>query len=95
MVVRRDIQRVELNGDTLGRVMRITQERLGVRPDAVFPEASFVEDLDTDSLEKAELMIAFEEAFQIEIPQAAAEYITTVQRAVDFIEMKMKGRPSA
>jgi hypothetical protein len=55
MVVRRDIQWVELNGDTLGRVMRITQERLGVRPDAVFPEASFVEDLDTDSLEKAEL----------------------------------------
>ena len=95
MVVERDIRGAELSGDTLGRVMRITQEHLGVRPEVVFPEASFIEDLDADSLDKAELMIAFEEAFQIEIPQADAEYIITVQNAVDFIEMKMKGRPSA
>jgi acyl carrier protein len=93
--MRRDIRGSELSSDTLGRVMRITREHLGIPPEAVFPEASFVDDLDADSLEKAELMIAFEEAFRVEIPQAEAEHITTVQNAVDFIEMTMKGRSSA
>jgi acyl carrier protein len=84
-----------LSNDTLDRVMRITRNHLGVPLEAVFPEASFVDDLEADSLDKAELMIAFEEAFQVEIPQAKAEHITTVQNAVDFIEIKMKGGPSA
>jgi acyl carrier protein len=94
MIARRAIRGAELSGDTLDRVLRITQDHLGVPPEAVFPEASFVEDLDADSLDKAELMIAFEEAFQVEIPQAEAEHIATVENVVDFIEMRMRERPS-
>ena len=76
----------------LDRVARIIQDHLGVPPSAVFPEASFADDLEADSLDKVELLIAFEEAFQVEIPEDAAEHMITVQDVVDFIEMNMMRR---
>jgi acyl carrier protein len=67
------------------RVKSIIVEQLGVDADEVTPEASFVEDLGADSLDTVELVMAFEEAFDIEIPDEDAEKIRTVQDAIDYI----------
>src|SRR6266568_893838 len=67
------------------RVKKIIAEQLGVEEDDV-PDAKFVEDLGADSLDTVELVMAFEEAFDIEIPDDKAEKILTVQDAVDFIK---------
>lgn len=72
--------------ETLERIRRTIVDQLGVPPSAVTPAASFADDLDADSLDKVELIMAFEEAFRIEIPENAAEHIRTVQDAIDFIE---------
>jgi acyl carrier protein len=66
-------------------------EQLDVNADEVTPEASFVEDLGADSLDQVELVMAFEEEFDIEIPDEEAEKITTVQAAVTYIESKAGG----
>jgi acyl carrier protein len=68
------------------RVKKIIAEQLGVEEDDVVPDAKFVEDLGADSLDTVELVMAFEEAFDIEIPDDKAEKILTVQDAVDFIK---------
>ncbi|OGL20799.1 MAG: acyl carrier protein, partial [Candidatus Rokubacteria bacterium RIFCSPLOWO2_12_FULL_71_19] len=60
------------------RVREIISENLGVRPDEVTMEAKFIEDLNADSLDTVELVMAFEEEFGIEIPDEDAEKITTV-----------------
>ena len=52
----------------------------------VTPEASFIDDLGADSLDTVELVMAFEEAFGVEIPEEAAEKIATVKDAVEYIE---------
>ena len=70
------------------RVKKIVCEQLGVKEDEVKPSASFVEDLGADSLDTVELVMALEEAFDIEIPDEAAEGIATVGDAVKFIEEK-------
>ena len=70
------------------RVQKIIVEQLGVKPEDVKSEASFVEDLGADSLDTVELVMALEEAFDIEIPDEAAEGITTVGDAVKYIEDK-------
>lgn len=67
------------------RVKQIVVEQLGVKEEDVKPEASFVEDLGADSLDTVELVMALEEAFDIEIPDEDAEKITTVQSAVDYV----------
>ncbi len=67
------------------RVTKLVCEQLGVKEEEVTPEASFVEDLGADSLDTVELVMALEEEFEIDIPDEAAEKITTVQSAVDFI----------
>ncbi|UCE27561.1 MAG: acyl carrier protein [Candidatus Coatesbacteria bacterium] len=72
------------------RVKNIIVEQLGVTPDQVVPEASFIEDLGADSLDTVELVMALEEEFDAEIPDEEAEKITTVQQAVDYIESRMK-----
>ncbi|HEY3173397.1 MAG TPA: acyl carrier protein, partial [Thermoanaerobaculia bacterium] len=59
---------------------------LGVDANEVTPEASFVDDLGADSLDTVELVMAFEEAFNIEIPDEAAEKIQKVKDAVEYIE---------
>ena len=67
------------------RVKKIVVEQLGVKEDEVKPNASFVDDLGADSLDTVELVMAFEEEFNIEIPDEDAEKIGTVKDAVSYI----------
>lgn len=68
------------------RVNKVIVDTLGVKPEDVVPEASFVDDLGADSLDTVELVMALEEEFGTEIPDEDAEKITTVQKAVDYIQ---------
>ena len=68
------------------RIKKIIVEQLDVEEEDVKPESSFVDDLGADSLDTVELVMALEEEFSIEIPDEAAEKITTVQSAVDYIK---------
>ena len=77
--------------DTADRVKKIVVEHLGVEADKVTEEASFIDDLGADSLDIVELVMAFEEEFDIEIPDDAAEHIQTVGDAVKFIDEKSAG----
>jgi acyl carrier protein len=72
------------------RVKQIIVEQLGVDEGEVTPTASFVDDLGADSLDTVELVMAFEEAFGIEIPDEDAEKIATVKDAIDYIEKHSK-----
>ena len=72
--------------DIAERVKKIVTEHLGVESDAVVDNASFIDDLGADSLDTVELVMAFEEEFSVEIPDDAAEKITTVKDAIKFIE---------
>ena len=67
------------------RVQKIVCEQLGVAAEEVKLEASFIDDLGADSLDTVELVMAFEEEFEIEIPDEEAEGIQTVKNAVDYI----------
>ncbi len=71
--------------EVLEKVKKIIVDHLGVEEDKVVPAASFIDDLGADSLDQVELVMAFEEEFGIEIPDEAAEKITTVGKAVDYI----------
>ncbi len=71
--------------EVLSKVQKIVSEQLGVDEETVKPEANFANDLGADSLDTVELVMALEEAFEIEIPDEAAEGIATVQAAVDYI----------
>jgi len=73
------------------RVKQIIVEQLGVEESEVTPSASFVDDLGADSLDTVELVMAFEEAFEIEIPDEDAEKIRTVKDAIDYINAHAKG----
>lgn len=68
------------------KVKKIVVEHLGVDESKVTLEASFIDDLGADSLDTVELVMAFEEAFSVEIPEEAAEKIATVKDAIDYIE---------
>jgi len=68
------------------RVKAIIVENLGVAEEEVTSEASFIDDLGADSLDTVELVMAFEEEFDLEIPDEDAEKITTVRDAVDYIK---------
>jgi acyl carrier protein len=70
------------------KVKSIIAEQLGVKPEEVTPEASFVDDLGADSLDTVELVMALEEEFGIEIPDEDAEKITTVGDAMKYIDEK-------
>ena len=72
--------------ETADRVKKIVVEHLGVEQDKVTEEASFIDDLGADSLDIVELVMAFEEEFGVEIPDDAAEKITTVRDAIDYID---------
>jgi acyl carrier protein len=72
------------------RVKQIIVEQLGVDESQVDPSASFVDDLGADSLDIVELVMAFEEAFDLDIPDEDAEKIKTVKDAIDYIEAKKK-----
>tara|TARA_B100000003_G_scaffold159920_1_gene145596 strand:+ start:182 stop:493 length:312 start_codon:yes stop_codon:yes gene_type:complete len=77
---------IKLMSDIADRVKDIVVEHLGVEKDKVSENSSFIDDLGADSLDTVELVMAFEEEFSIEIPDDAAETITTVQDAINFIE---------
>ena len=68
------------------KVKGIIVEQLGVDEEEVTPDASFVDDLGADSLDTVELVMAFEEEFDIEIPDEDAEKITTVGDAIQYIK---------
>jgi len=72
------------------KVRQIISDQLGVETSEIADKAAFVEDLGADSLDRVELIMAFEETFDLEIPDADAEKILTVQDAVDYIEKNAK-----
>ena len=76
--------------DTAEKVKEIIVSKLGVDAAQVTPEASFTNDLGADSLDTVELVMEFEKAFNIQIPDEDAEKITTVGEAVKYIETKAK-----
>ncbi len=76
--------------DIQQKVKDIIVEQLGVDAEQVKPEASFVNDLGADSLDTVELVMALEEAFDMEIPDEEAEKIQTVGQAVDYINKHKK-----
>ena len=70
------------------KVKKIVMEHLGIEENKISLNSKFIDDLGADSLDTVELVMAFEEQFDIEIPDDAAETILTVQNAVDFIDKK-------
>jgi len=74
------------------KITEIIVEQLGVKPEEVTPEASFVDDLGADSLDTVELVMALEEEFGVEIPDEDAEKIQTVGDAIKYIEEKAKAK---
>ena len=73
------------------KVKAIIVEKLGVEESEVVPTASFTNDLGADSLDIVELIMAFEEEFNIEIPDEVAEKMKTVKDAVEYIEKEKQG----
>ncbi|GAC1427772.1 MAG: acyl carrier protein [Ktedonobacteraceae bacterium] len=71
---------------TQERLKKIVVDQLGVDESEVVPSASFVEDLNADSLDLVELIMSLEEEFKVQISDEDAEKITTVQEAEDYIE---------
>lgn len=76
--------------ETLGRVQNIIVDQLGVDEGEVKLEASFIDDLGADSLDVVELVMALEEEFDVEIPDADAERITTVVEVVKYLDENKK-----
>ena len=71
---------------TYERLKKIVVEQLGADEDEVKPEASFVDDLNADSLDTVELVMEFEDEFELSIPDEEAEKIQTVGQAIDYIK---------
>ncbi|MEX2547314.1 MAG: acyl carrier protein [Chloroflexota bacterium] len=77
-----------MTASTYERLKKIVVEQLGVDEEQVTPEASFVDDLNADSLDLVELIMSLEEEFGAEISDEDAEKIRTVQDAVEYVEEK-------
>jgi len=75
--------------DVAEKIKSIIAEQLGVKPEEVTPQASFIEDLGADSLDTVELVMALEEEFGVEIPDEDAEKMATVGDAAKYIEEKV------
>lgn len=75
--------------ETFEKVKKIVADQLSVEATTIMPQSNFANDLGADSLDTVELVMALEEEFDIEIPDEAAEKITTVQEAVDYINNKV------
>lgn len=76
--------------DISAKVKEIVMNKLGVEESAVTPEASFTNDLGADSLDTVELVMEFEKAFNIQIPDEDAEKIGTVGDAINYLTQKIK-----
>jgi acyl carrier protein len=74
------------------KVRQIVSEQLGVDEAEVTPSASFVDDLGADSLDQVELVMALEEAFNMEVGDEDAEKILTVQNAIDYVEKHARAK---
>ena len=74
--------------DTLNKITDIIVDKLGIDKEKVTNESRFIEDLGADSLDTVELIMQFEEDFDIEIPDDDAEKILSVQQAVNYIQNK-------
>ena len=72
------------------RVKEIIAEQLGVKKSEIKGESSFIDDLGADSLDTVEIIMALEEEFGIEIPDEDAEKMETVEKAIKYIEKKVK-----
>ena len=72
----------------LDKIKSIVVDQLGVDEDQVTEDASFIDDLGADSLDTVELIMAFEEEFDIEIPDEDAQKIKTVKDVIEYIESK-------
>lgn len=81
---------VKTAGEIKEKIVDIIAEHLGVEKEKITPSASFVDDLGADSLDQVELVMALEEEFGCEIPDEAAEKITTLEDAIKFIETNVK-----
>ena len=75
--------------DVRGKVTEILVDKLGIAPTEVTPDANLIKDLGIDSLDYAELVMEFEQAFNIRIPDNDAEQLQTVNEAVSYIEKKL------
>ena len=74
---------------TFEKVRDVIVEKLGVDAAKITEDASFIDDLGADSLDTVELIMQFEEVFDIEIPDEDAETITTVGKAVEYVDSKL------
>ena len=75
--------------DNLTRVKEIIVDKLGIEENKITNEARFIEDLGADSLDTVELIMQFEEEFDIEISDEEAENLTTIGKSVDYINSKL------
>jgi acyl carrier protein len=71
------------------KVYEIIEQKLSVNPEQITPEASFTDDLGADSLDTVELVMDFEEVFNITIPEEDQEKLRTVQDAIDYLEANL------
>lgn len=85
-----DMEKQEAKMGLSPKVKDIIVEQLGVDPEKVKPEASFIDDLGADSLDIVELVMAMEEEFDLEIPDEDAEKLKTVQDVANYLEKKGK-----
>lgn len=70
-------------------VKKIIEEKLGVNSEQVKAEASFIDDLGADSLDQVELVMDFEDKFEVDIPDEDAEKMRTVGEAVDYLKSRL------
>lgn len=78
--------------DLAAKVVMIISGHLGIDPNSAVPAASLTDDLGADSLDTVELVIAFEEAFGIEIPETDIRLIRTVMDAIDYVQSRITSR---
>lgn len=76
--------------DLMNQIKKIIVEQLGVDESEVTPNAHFIDDLGADSLDTVELILSFEETFNISIPDEEAEKLETVSKALEYLEEKIE-----
>ena len=78
-----------MSNDIKVKINEIIIDKLGIEENAISNDAKFIDDLGADSLDTVELIMQFEEEFNLEIPDEDAETITTVGKAIDYISSKL------